>query len=282
MEKFEKRRSLLSFLKSNRSNSTPAKDVPDNLYYKCKSCDAMNIREKMIDNLMVCPKCGHHHYISSKRRLELIMDSGYTVISARPSYKNPLGYPDYEKKLNENKEKSGELEAVVCARGKIGGFEAVVIVMDQGFLMGSMGSYVGEEITKAFEYATRRRLPVVAFTASGGARMQEGIVSLMQMAKTSNAVREHSERGLLYLCIYTHPTTGGVTASFASLGDITLSEPGALIGFAGPRVIKQTIGQDLPEGFQTAEFQMEHGFIDEVVERKDLRSHIAKILSLHK
>ena len=282
MEKFEKRRSLLSFLRTNRSTTTPPKDVPDNLYYKCKNCEAMTLREKMIDNLMVCPKCGHHHYISAKRRLELTMDNDYTIISAKPAYKNPLGYPDYEKKLNENKTKSGEQEAVVCARGKISGNEVVVIVMDQGFLMGSMGAYVGEEITKAFEYAGRRRLPVVAFTASGGARMQEGIVSLMQMAKTSNAVREHSERGLLYLCINTHPTTGGVTASFASLADITLAEPGALIGFAGPRVIKQTIGQDLPEGFQTAKFQMEHGFMDEVVERKDLRGHIGKILSLHK
>lgn len=281
MEKFEKRRSLLSFLRQNRPSVKPSGDVPDNLYSKCSNCGAMTLKEKMVDNLMVCPKCGHHHYITSRRRLELIMDSGYSIISSRPSYKNPLGYPDYEKKLKENSDKSGELEAVICARGKIGGNETVVIVMDQGFLMGSMGAYVGEEITKAFEYAARRRLPVVAFTASGGARMQEGIVSLMQMAKTSNAVREHSERGLLYLVVFTHPTTGGVTASFASLGDITISEPGALIGFAGPRVIKQTIGQDLPEGFQTAEFQMEHGFIDDVVERKDLRSVISRILSLH-
>lgn len=275
MENLNKRSSLLSFLKNRREGKETHKSTAE-----CEGCKSKLSKETLEKNLNVCPKCNFHNYLKSNKRLDLILDD-YKIISQKPKYNNPIDFKGYKEKLMENKNKSNSLEGVVCARGKIGGHDSVVIVLDKGFLMGSMGSYVGEEITRGFELATRRRLPVIVFTASGGARMQEGIISLMQMAKTSNAVREHSNAGQLFINIFTHPTTGGVTASFASLSDISLSEPKALIGFAGPRVIKQTIGEELPEGFQRAEFQQEHGFLDLVVERKDLKNKLIEILSLH-
>lgn len=276
MENLRTRKSLLSLLRRKRTG-----DPKEELFIKCEKCETPTLRQKMIETHFVCPNCGFHNYMDSKSRLDMILEPGYRVISSRPRYQNPLDYPDYEDKLKGNKAKSGADEGVICARGSIKDKEAVVIVLDKGFLMGSMGAYVGEEITKAFEFATKRRLPVISFSASGGARMQEGIISLMQMAKTSNAVREHSEAGLLYINVFTNPTTGGVTASFASLADISIAEPKALIGFAGPRVIKQTIGEELPEGFQRSEFQRDHGFVDIILERRILVSYLYRILSIH-
>lgn len=275
MENLSKRSSLLSFIKKRREGREKEKS-----FVTCESCNEKISQETFRKNFNVCPKCNFHSYLHTKDRMELIFDE-YKIISEKPKYDNPIDFKGYREKLKENKEKSNLREGLTCARGKINGNDAVVIILDRGFLMGSMGSYVGEEITKAFEFATKKRLPVIAFTASGGARMQEGIISLMQMAKTSNAVREHSNANLLFINVFTHPTTGGVTASFASLSDISLSEPKALIGFAGPRVIKQTIGQELPEGFQRAEFQEDHGFLDLVVQRKELKNKLSKILSLH-
>ncbi len=194
---------------------------------------------------------------------------------------NPLNYPDYENKIQTMKEKTGLNDAVITGICKIGGFDSVLCVMDSTFIMGSMGSVVGEKITRAFEYAAENKLPIVIFTTSGGARMQEGIVSLMQMAKVSAAVAKHSDAGLLYVTVLTDPTTGGVTASFAMLGDIILAEPKTLIGFAGRRVIEQTIKQKLPEEFQTAEFLLEHGFVDKIVERENMKNVLTEILRLH-
>ena len=270
MEDLKTRKSLLSLLRRNRTKG----DTREDLYITCEDCKTPVLRQKMVETHFVCPNCGFHNYMNSKDRLNMILEPGYRIISSKPRYPNPLDYPDYQDKLRENKIKSGADEGVICARGNIKD-------KDKGFLMGSMGSYVGEEITKAFEFATKRRLPVISFSASGGARMQEGIISLMQMAKTSNAVREHSEAGLLYINVFTNPTTGGVTASFASLADIEIAEPKALIGFAGPRVIKQTIGEELPEGFQRSEFQRDHGFVDIILERRILVAYLHRILSIH-
>ena len=196
--------------------------------------------------------------------------------------KNPMDYPEYEGVIQKAQKKSGIKEGVVTGRGKIRGSDTVIAIMDSHFMMGSMGSVVGEKVTRAVEYATEHRLPIIIFTTSGGARMQEGIISLMQMAKVSEALGRHDEAGLLYVTVLTDPTTGGVTASFAMLGDIILSEPKALIGFAGQRVIKGTIHQDLPEGFQRAEFQLEHGFVDRIVHREKLRDELGRILRLHR
>ncbi len=195
--------------------------------------------------------------------------------------KNPLDFPGYEEKLLNQQQKTGMKEAVLTGTGKISGYKVVVCAMDSRFMMASMGTAVGEKITRACEYAAKNRLPLIIFAASGGARMQEGILSLFQMAKTAAAVARHGEEGNLFISVLTHPTTGGVTASFASLGDVILAEPGALIGFAGPRVIEQTIGQELPEGFQSAEYLLEHGFVDQVVPRTDLRQTLAFLLQVH-
>ena len=234
------------------------------------------------ENLSVCPHCGYHWPIGAGRRLEILMDAGrYRELNADLCAADPLHFPGYPEKLAKAREATGMNEAVLTATGRIHGRRCVVCVLDGRFMMGSMGAAVGEKLTLAIEHAQRNRLPLIIFSASGGARMQEGILSLMQMAKTSAALRRFSEKGLLYICVLTDPTTGGVTASFASLGDVILAEPGALIGFAGPRVIEQTIGQSLPEGFQRAEFLMEHGFIDAIVPRSALRDALAKLLMLH-
>ncbi len=258
-------------------------DIPIGKWVKCEACKEILYRESVRENLNICPNCGHYFRMHVGKRLELIIDEGtYQRFDWKLETTNPLELEDYPKKLNLLREKTGLEEAVACGTGQIQGEDVVICIMDSGFLMGSMGAVVGEKITRSIEEAIKRKLPLVMFAVSGGARMQEGIISLMQMAKTTAALTKLDEAGLLYLSVLTDPTYGGVTASFASLGDIILAEPGAMIGFAGQRVIEQTIGEKLPEGFQTAEFLLEHGFIDKIVERKDLKDTIAKLVKMHK
>ncbi len=260
-----------------------ASDMLIGKWVKCSECKEILYKEDVHNNLSVCPSCGKHFRLSARRRIKQIADEGtFEEIGTNISTKNPLNFEGYLKKVEILREKTKIDEAVKCGICKINGEKAVLAIMDGNFLMGSMGSCVGERITLAIETSIEKRLPLVIFCVSGGARMQEGIISLMQMAKTSSALAKHNKAGLLYISVLTDPTTGGVTASFASLGDIILAEPGALIGFAGPRVIEQTINQKLPEGFQKSEFLLEHGFIDKIVERKDLKDTIYKIIKLHK
>ena len=235
-----------------------------------------------MDEVKICPKCGGQFRISAKERLDITCDEGtFEEFDADMTSKNPMGYPDYDKLIAKMQAKTGLKEAVVTGKCRINGYETVIAVMDSNFMMASMGSVVGEKITRAVERASENNLPIVIFTASGGARMQEGIISLMQMAKTSAAVRRHSDKGLLYLTVMTDPTTGGVSASFANLGDIILAEPKATIGFAGRRVIEGTINEKLPDDFQSAEFQLHHGFVDRIVERKDMKDAISAVFKLH-
>ncbi len=256
--------------------------VPDAMWIKCPGCNTMLLATDMEENLHVCTKCGHHFKMSARDRIALLADKGsFVEFDKDLESKNILDFPNYDKKLADVKAKTGEKESVVTGRALLGGIEVVLCVMNPMFIMGSMGTVTGEKITRAFEYATENRLPVIVCTVSGGARMQEGILSLMQMAKTSGAVKRHSDAGLLYITVLTDPTTGGVTASFAMEGDIILSEPNALVAFAGPRVIEQTIRQKLPKDFQTAEFVLEKGFIDAVVKREDLRNTLEKLLIIH-
>lgn len=255
--------------------------IPDGMWVKCRFCGAL-IYKKEMDEFKICPKCGGHFRISAKERLAITCDEGtFEEFDADMTSKNPMGYPDYDKLIAKMQAKTGLKEAVVTGKCRINGYETVIAVMDSNFMMASMGSVVGEKITRAVERATENNLPVVIFTASGGARMQEGIISLMQMAKTSAAVRRHSDKGLLYLTVMTDPTTGGVSASFANLGDIILAEPKATIGFAGRRVIEGTINEKLPDDFQSAEFQLHHGFVDRIVERKDMKDAISAVFKLH-
>ena len=261
---------------------TSAPSVPQGLWMKCPKCGEMIYKEDVVGASYVCPKCGGYFRMKAKTRIKLVADKDsfqewYTDFPLC----NPLDYPEYEEKLAALKEKTHLDEAVCIGEARIENSPVVLGVCDARFLMGSMGHTVGEKITGAFEEATKRKLPVVLFCCSGGARMQEGIVSLMQMAKTSAAVKKHSDAGRLYIPVLTDPTTGGVTASFAMLGDIILAEPGALIGFAGPRVIAQTIHQKLPEGFQKAEFLVEHGILDGIVKREDLKQTLSGLLKLH-
>ena len=256
--------------------------VPEGLWLKCPKCGEMVYREDIKSNSYVCPKCEGYFRIKTKTRIRMVADAGsFEEWFCDIEQKNPLDYPEYEEKITGLQEKTKLKEAVTTGVCTVNGIRTALGVCDARFLMGSMGYVVGEKITRAFERAVEERLPVVMFCSSGGARMQEGIISLMQMAKTSAAIKKHSEAGLFYLPILTDPTTGGVTASFAMLGDVILAEPGALIGFAGPRVIAQTIGQKLPEGFQRAEFLVEKGIIDGIVERKDLKETISHLLKVH-
>ena len=251
-------------------------------WVKCENCNEILYKEDLHQNDSVCMNCNYHFRLSARRRITQIIDEGtFVEINEEMQTGNPLNYPDYEKKIAKLKEKTGIEEAVKTGFGKIKGIEVAIGVMDSNFLMGSMGSVVGEKVTCLVEKAIEKNLPLIIFTTSGGARMQEGILSLMQMAKTSAAIAKLNKNGNLYITVLTDPTTGGVTASFASLGDITLAEPGSLIGFAGPRVIAQTINKKLPEGFQRAEFLLEHGFVDKIVERKDMKKVLHKILKLH-
>ena len=248
----------------------------------CKACGKKVDRAEAIRRLYVCPECGGYFRVNAKNRIKMVADTGsFTSWFDDIEGGNPLGFPGYEEKLHAVQEKTGLKEGVVIGKAQIYGEDTVLGVVDARFLMGSMGHVVGEKIAAAVERATEEKLPVILFCCSGGARMQEGITSLMQMAKTSAALKKHSKAGLLYMPVLTDPTTGGMTASFAMLGDIILAEPKALIGFAGPRVIEQTIGQKLPAGFQRSEFQVEHGFVDRIVERKDLKKTLYDILKLH-
>ncbi len=257
-------------------------EVPEGLLRKCNLCKKVIFAEDVEKGYYICPKCGGYYHMPALERIRMIADEGsFEEWDRELKPVNPMRYKGYLDKLRQQQEKTGLKEAVVTGKAKIDGTEAVLGVCDSRFLMASMGENVGEKIARAVERATKMRLPVILFAASGGARMQEGIVSLMQMAKTSAVLKRHSEAGLLYISVLTDPTTGGVTASFAMLGDIILAEPGALIGFAGPRVIEQTIGQKLPKGFQRSEFLLEHGFLDGIVERKRLRESLSQILKLH-
>ena len=268
--------------RKNYITFTRRPEVPEGLLRKCNKCGGAIIAEDVKKDHYICPKCGGYFRVHARRRIEMVTDEGsFEEWDSDLQGGNPLEYKGYEEKLEKLQEKTGLSEAVITGKAKIDGRETAIGVCDGRFLMASMGEAVGEKIARAVERATEERLPVILFACSGGARMQEGIVSLMQMAKTSAALKRHSDAGLLYISVLTDPTTGGVTASFAMLGDVILAEPKALIGFAGPRVIEQTIGQKLPEGFQRAEFLLEHGFLDAIVERPQMKAVLSKILALH-
>ena len=268
--------------RKNYITFTRRPEVPEGLLRKCNKCGGAISAEDVKKDHYICPKCGGYFRVHARRRIEMVTDEGsFEEWDSDLQGGNPLEYKGYEEKLEKLQEKTGLSEAVITGKAKIDGRETAIGVCDGRFLMASMGEAVGEKIARAVERATEERLPVILFACSGGARMQEGIVSLMQMAKTSAALKHHSDAGLLYISILTDPTTGGVTASFAMLGDVILAEPKALIGFAGPRVIEQTIGQKLPEGFQRAEFLLEHGFLDAIVERPQMKAVLSKILALH-
>ena len=271
---FAKRRARLLAMKALRERYVP----PENAV-ACPRCGQDSSHQAVSRNLYLCPHCGHHFPVGAYYRLGITLDHGsFRELYPKIAAQDPLSFPGYREKLAEARQKTGLSEAAVSAVGTIDGRRCVVGVLDSRFLLGSMSAAVGEKLTLTIEYAEKNRLPLILFSASGGARMQEGILSLMQMAKTSAALGRFDKRGLLYI---SDPTTGGVTASFASLGDVILAEPGALIGFAGPRVIQQTIGETLPEGFQRAEFQMEHGFVDAVVPRPRMRETLSQLLRLH-
>ena len=265
-----------------KTRNESASDRMIGKWVKCDNCKEILYKEELHKNLSVCPNCGKHFRLSARRRIKQIADEGtFEEIGKDILTEDPLHFDGYIKKVETLREKTKIEEAVKCGICEIEGQKVVLGVMDGNFLMGSMGRAVGERITLAVETAIKKKLPLIMFCVSGGARMQEGIVSLMQMAKTSSAIARLNEKGLLYISVLTDPTTGGVTASFASLGDIILAEPKALIGFAGPRVIEQTIKQKLPKGFQSSEFLLEHGFIDKIVERKDMKETLAKLVRLH-
>ena len=268
--------------RSLREKPQAKPEVPDELFSKCPGCKH-TIYQKDLGSERICPHCGYTFRISAQERLALTIDMGtFLEMFKGIETQDPLNFPGYRKKLTLMREKTGLDEAVVTGTALIKGEKVALGIMDSNFIMASMGTVVGEKITRLFEYATAEKLPVVLFTASGGARMQEGIMSLMQMAKISTAVKRHSNAGLFYLTILTDPTTGGVTASFAMEGDIILAEPQSLVGFAGRRVIENTVREDLPEDFQKAEFLLEHGFVDAIVKRRELPDMIARLVRLHK
>jgi acetyl-CoA carboxylase carboxyl transferase subunit beta len=273
----------MSALLKKKRMPEPEQDLRQEDLIVCKNCGQEVSKAAVIKGKYVCNKCGYYFRVRTKNRINMVVDEDTFTpwVSDATPISNPLDFPEYEEKVRTTREKTGLSEGVTVGKGKIYGIDAVVGVCDARFLMGSMGHEVGERIASAVERATAEKLPVILFCCSGGARMQEGIISLMQMAKTSAALKRHSEAGGLYISVLTDPTTGGMTASFAMLGDIILAEPGALIGFAGPRVIEQTIGQRLPEGFQRAEFQLSHGFVDRIVERKDLKLTLYQLLKIH-
>lgn len=284
MRNFLKERKLkLDLLKNLREKnySYQKKEIKNLLFSQCGTCNrSFPIKDK-IKNAYVCPYCGEHFFIPAQERAQLLLDEGYSELSADKTIENPLDFEGYTEKKEKLSADTGLEEAVISFLGEIEGSSVVLCIMDSRFFMGSMGAEVGERITAAFETATQKKLPIVVFCASGGARMQEGMYSLMQMAKTSAAAKRHNEAGLLYISCLTNPTTGGVTASFAYLGDIILAEPNALIGFAGPRVIEQTMKKSLPEGFQRAEFLLEKGFVDRIISRQDMRKTLSLLLKLH-
>lgn len=256
--------------------------IPDDLLFKCPRCNNVMFMDDFEGASKVCCECSYHARLTARERLNITIDKGtFVEYDANMTSKNPIDFDGYEEKIAKMQESTGLKDAVITGECHIRNKHCVIAVMDSHFMMASMGSVVGEKITRAFERAAEKNLPIVIFTASGGARMQEGIVSLMQMAKTSAAAARHSEKGLLYITVLTDPTTGGVTASFASLGDIIIAEPKVLIGFAGRRVIEGTIKQRLPDDFQSAEFLLEHGFVDMIVNRKNMRRMISRLIRLH-
>ena len=268
---------------SNQDSLLKKPDIPEGKWEKCPKCSEIIHKDKLNENLKVCPYCNYNFRLSAKDRIFQIADKeSFKEFNLNIDNVNPLEMPEYTSKLKKLREAQGIDEAVICGTAKIEGEDVVLCVMDGNFLMGSMGTVVGEKITYSVEKAISLRVPIIIFSVSGGARMQEGIMSLMQMAKTSSAIAKANEEGILYISVLTDPTYGGVTASFAMLGDVILSEPGTMIGFAGPRVIKQTIGEELPDGFQTAEFMLEHGFVDKIVERKDMKETLYRILMFNK
>ncbi len=257
-------------------------DVPEGLMQKCSGCHKIYYRKEMNKNLQVCPNCDYHHPLQAWQRINTLFDEGsFNEWDKQLTTGNPLHFPGYEEKIEKDKQKTGLKEGVVTGKGKINGNVTAFAVMDSTFRMGSMGSVIGEKIARAVENAKDEGIPFIIFTASGGARMQEGVLSLMQMAKTAAAIKHFSDAGGLMISVMTHPTTGGVSASFASIGDYHLAEPGALIGFAGRRIIEQTIREKLPDDFQTAEFQLEHGQLDKVVHRSEMKDLLALLLTFH-
>jgi acetyl-CoA carboxylase carboxyl transferase subunit beta len=257
--------------------------VPQGLYAKCKGCGSILYNKELDKNYKVCPKCGYHYQLSALERLYLTVDSGsFEEFDEKLNSKNPLGFPEYEEKIKKGQEKAKMTDAVITGMGKITGQPASIAIMDFQFMGGSLGSVVGEKITRAVERAIEKKTGVVIISTSGGARMQEGIFSLMQMAKTSAALGRLDEAGLPFISVLTDPTTGGVAASYSMLGDVNLAEPGAMVGFAGPRVIEQTIRQKLPKGFQRAEFLVEHGFVDAIVPRSEMKQTLGKYLKFFK
>ncbi|NLG93135.1 MAG: acetyl-CoA carboxylase carboxyltransferase subunit beta [Clostridiales bacterium] len=269
--------------RSSRIYKVPSPDVPGEMCVLCPSCKKPLLTGELNANANVCPECGYYFRMNARQRIHFIADENtFIELNGNLLSKNPLNFPNYPEKIKHARLESAEKEAVVTGTAEIGGFPCALFVMEARFMMGSMGTVVGEKITRIFEYATEHSLPVVGYIVSGGARMQEGILSLMQMAKTSGAVKRHSDAGNLYIAVLTDPTTGGVTASFGMEADIILAEPNALIGFAGPRVIEQTMRQKLPAGFQRAEFLLEKGFVDMISERKEQKKQITTLLSLHK
>ncbi len=268
---------------SNPAGEEGAKPIiPTGMWSKCQGCATIVYADDLEAHFWVCPKCGHHFRLPSDKRIAMIADEGtFVEFGKEIAGSNPLDFPGYEQKLEKARKATDMNDALITGHAEISGHKCILCVMDSRFMMGSMGAAVGDKMTAAVERATKERLPLLVFTASGGARMQEGMVSLMQMAKVSAALARMSDAGLLYLVVLTDPTTGGVTASFAMLGDITLAEPKALVGFAGKRVIEQTIRQKLPEGFQSAEFLLEKGFVDKIVPREQMKETLSTILALH-
>ncbi|MCI8459563.1 MAG: acetyl-CoA carboxylase carboxyltransferase subunit beta [Clostridia bacterium] len=267
-------------LEGGADDNKPA--VPEKVSVRCEKCRQILLSGELDNNHKVCPKCGYHFKIGARERITALCDNGeFTELFAEVVTPENCDFPGYDKKLEKAREESGESEGAVVGIAKIAGMHAAVFAMDHRFMIGSMGHAVGERITRLFEYATLHRYPVIGFALSGGARMQERIASLMQMAKTSAAVGRHSDAGLLYISVLTNPTTGGVSASFAFLGDIIVAEPDALIGFAGPRVIEQTTRQKLPAGFQRAEFLQQKGYVDLIVKRTEMKARLGEILALH-
>ncbi|WP_174729554.1 acetyl-CoA carboxylase, carboxyltransferase subunit beta [Mesobacillus harenae] len=257
-------------------------DVPEGIMTKCPNCKKIMYTKELNKNFKVCFHCSYHHQMNSKERIESFADRGsFEALNENMISENPLQFPDYTEKLEKDRKKTKLNEAVVTGLCEVNGKKVSLAIMDASFRMGSMGSVVGEKITRAIEKADELGIPFVIFTASGGARMQEGVLSLMQMAKTSVALKRFSDNGGLIISIMTHPTTGGVSASFASLGDYNLAEPGALIGFAGRRIIEQTIREDLPDDFQTSEFLLKHGQLDSVISRLELKEKVSNIIDIH-
>ena len=278
---FKKRQYAVINLTKEEERDIPM--VPDGTWIKCNKCCKILYKRSLEENLSICPNCNYYFRLGAYERLKQICDKdSFKEINKYIVQKNPMNFKGYEEKLKANEEKSGTKEAVITGEAFIRGEKTIIAVMDSNFLMGSMGTVVGEKITQAIEIATAKKLPIIIFTASGGARMQEGIHSLMQMAKISGALSKHNEAGLLYITVLTDPTTGGVTASFAMLGDIILAEPNSLVGFAGRRVIEGTIKQKLPKDFQSAEFLLEHGFIDNIIRRENLAMVLGRLLKFHK